>query len=45
MVLLGGGGYTITNVAKCWAYNTGLLLGNEISEKIPEDDEYYHVYN
>jgi len=26
-VLLGGGGYTVKNVARCWAYETGLALG------------------
>ena len=26
MVLLGGGGYTIENVARCWTYETGLML-------------------
>ena len=27
MVLLGGGGYTIENVSRCWAYETGVVLG------------------
>ena len=27
LMLLGGGGYTVQNVAKCWAYETGLVLG------------------
>lgn len=27
MVLLGGGGYTIENVARCWTYETGLMMG------------------
>ena len=27
MLVLGGGGYTINNVARCWAYETGRLLG------------------
>ena len=27
MMLLGGGGYTVHNVARCWAYETGLVLG------------------
>lgn len=30
MVLLGGGGYTIENVARCWTYETGLMVGREI---------------
>lgn len=27
MLVLGGGGYTINNVARCWAFETGKLLG------------------
>jgi acetoin utilization deacetylase AcuC-like enzyme len=28
MLVLGGGGYTIRNVARCWTYETGCLLGH-----------------
>jgi histone deacetylase 1/2 len=27
IILLGGGGYTVTNVSRCWAYETSLALG------------------
>ena len=27
MLILGGGGYRINNVARCWAYETGRILG------------------
>jgi histone deacetylase 1/2 len=27
LMLLGGGGYTVQNVARCWVYETGLTLG------------------
>ena len=27
LLVLGGGGYTINNVARCWAYETGRILG------------------
>lgn len=27
LLVLGGGGYTINNVARCWTYETGKLLG------------------
>lgn len=30
MMLLGGGGYTVHNVSRCWLYETGLALGEEI---------------
>lgn len=31
LLLLGGGGYTIRNVARCWAYETSVALDVEIS--------------
>jgi len=42
-LVLGGGGYTIRNVARCWAYETSVLLNTEISNEIPFNDyfEYY----
>lgn len=32
LLVLGGGGYTIRNVARCWAYETSLLLNTAISD-------------
>lgn len=26
-IMMGGGGYTIENVSRCWAYETGVALG------------------
>ncbi len=40
LMLLGGGGYTIINVARCWAYETGVALGADMSEDLPVS-EYY----
>ncbi|KNC72277.1 hypothetical protein SARC_15170, partial [Sphaeroforma arctica JP610] len=31
LLLLGGGGYTIENVARCWALETAVAVGVEIS--------------
>lgn len=43
-LVLGGGGYTIRNVARCWAYETATLLGKEdIPNDIPFND-YYEYY-
>ena len=37
MLVLGGGGYTLRNVARCWAYETALLVGqDDISNEIPD---------
>jgi histone deacetylase 1/2 len=42
-LVLGGGGYTIRNVARCWAYETSVLLGKGIPNEVPYNDyfEYY----
>lgn len=29
-VLIGGGGYSLRNVARCWTYETSVALGVEI---------------
>ena len=42
-LVLGGGGYTIRNVSRCWAYETSVLLDTEISNEIPFND-YYEYY-
>ncbi|KAJ2562612.1 hypothetical protein GGH95_004653 [Coemansia sp. RSA 1836] len=40
---LGGGGYTIRNVARTWAYETSVLLGTELDPVLPYND-YYDFY-
>jgi histone deacetylase 1/2 len=43
LLLLGGGGYTIRNVARAWTYETSIALGTEIPNELPYNDyfEYY----
>ena len=43
ILLLGGGGYTIKNVARCWTLETARALGVEVSNDLPYNDyfEYY----
>ncbi|KAG8746144.1 histone deacetylase [Ceratobasidium sp. 414] len=36
LLVLGGGGYTIHNVARCWTNETSILLGVEVSELLPD---------
>merc|ERR1711937_894508 len=43
LLVLGGGGYTVRNVARCWANETGVLLDEKLSEEIPYN-EYYEYY-
>lgn len=42
-LILGGGGYTMRNVARTWAYETGCLVGDEMSANLPYND-YYEYY-
>jgi len=43
LLLLGGGGYTIRNVARCWTLETAVALGTEIANELPYNDyfEYF----
>jgi len=43
LMLSGGGGYTIRNVARCWTYETAVALGAEIANELPYNDyfEYF----
>nr|WCZ58515.1 histone deacetylase 1 [Andalucia godoyi] len=42
-LVLGGGGYTVRNVARCWTYETAVLLGRDIPDELPYNDffEYF----
>uniref|UniRef100_A0A453NR69 Histone deacetylase n=1 Tax=Aegilops tauschii subsp. strangulata TaxID=200361 RepID=A0A453NR69_AEGTS len=40
MMVLGGGGYTIRNVARCWCYETAVAVGVEPDNKLPYNDYY-----
>jgi histone deacetylase 1/2 len=43
LLMVGGGGYTIRNVARCWTYETSIALNVEIANELPYNDyfEYY----
>ena len=38
------GGYTVRNVARCWANETAVCVGQQISNNIPKNDPYYDHY-
>lgn len=42
VLVLGGGGYTMRNVSRAWAYETGLLVGQNMGADLPYND-YYEV--
>lgn len=41
-LVLGGGGYTMRNVARTWAFETGQLVGSELGPQLPYND-YFDV--
>ncbi|KAJ3523881.1 hypothetical protein NM208_g12282 [Fusarium decemcellulare] len=42
-LVLGGGGYTMRNVARTWAFETGVLVGQDMERTLPYN-EYYEYY-
>lgn len=42
-LVVGGGGYTMRNVARTWAYETGVLVGEDMGPVLPFN-EYYEYY-
>ncbi|KAM0938056.1 putative histone deacetylase [Dioscorea sansibarensis] len=43
LMVVGGGGYTIRNVARCWCYETAVAVGVEPENKLPYN-EYYEYF-
>jgi len=43
LLILGGGGYTIRNVARCWTYETSVALDSPVDDELPYNDyfEYF----
>eukprot|EP01068_Selenidium_serpulae_P010081 Selendium_serpulae@DN5385_c0_g1_i2.p1 len=44
MVVVGGGGYTLRNVPKCWTYESASLLGLCLNPYIPASSQYMAYY-
>jgi histone deacetylase 1/2 len=44
LLVLGGGGYTLRNVPRCWAYETGISLGLELEDDLPRTDFHEYFY-
>ncbi|CAG7837718.1 unnamed protein product [Allacma fusca] len=43
LLVLGGGGYTVRNVARCWTYETSLLVEEQINNELPYT-EYFEYF-
>ncbi|KZS98740.1 hypothetical protein SISNIDRAFT_403611 [Sistotremastrum niveocremeum HHB9708] len=43
LLILGGGGYTIHNVSRCWTYETSILVGCDVPNELPRTpyDAYF----
>ncbi|KAL2216553.1 histone deacetylase 1 [Thermoascus aurantiacus ATCC 26904] len=39
-MIVGGGGYTMRNVARTWAFETGILVGEVLGPQLPYNDYY-----
>jgi acetoin utilization deacetylase AcuC-like enzyme len=44
LLVTGGGGYIKTSVARCWTWETAVLLGQDIKDQLPEDTDYYNFF-
>lgn len=42
--MIGGGGYTIRNIARAWTYETSVALGIELNNQIPENEYSSYFY-
>ena len=43
LLVLGGGGYTVRNVARAWTHETAVLTRSELSPTVP-DNEYLEYF-
>jgi histone deacetylase 1/2 len=44
-ICLGGGGYTVENVSRCWAYESAIAVGIDLSNQLPKNLEYMNEYS
>eukprot|EP00803_Ostreobium_quekettii_P006739 evm.model.scf_462.1 EVM.evm.TU.scf_462.1 scf_462:1241-5962(-) len=45
LLVLGGGGYTLRNVSRCWTYETGRLMNVDLPDEIPDSAlQEYNYY-
>ena len=44
VIVTGGGGYTLRNIPRVWTYETSVVLGHEIDNKIPDNKYASYFY-
>jgi histone deacetylase 3 len=43
-LVLGGGGYTVRNVARCWTYETSICVDKDLALELPYSTEYFEYF-
>ena len=43
-LVLGGGGYTVRNVARAWTYETSICVDQDLSLELPYNTEYFEYF-
>ena len=44
LLVLGGGGYVIRNVARCWTYETSICTEQDLVSDLPYNTEYFEYF-
>ena len=44
LMVLGGGGYTVRNVARCWTYETSICVDQDLTSELPYNTEYFEYF-
>ena len=44
LLVLGGGGYVIRNVARCWTYETAICTEQDLQAELPFNTEYFEYF-
>ena len=44
LLVLGGGGYVIRNVARCWTYETSICTETDLVSELPYNTEYFEYF-
>ena len=44
LLVLGGGGYTLKNVARCWTHETAVLCGRRLPNELPTSTSFYDYF-
>lgn len=44
LIITGGGGYTLRNIPRVWTYETSVVLGESIDNKIPDNKYSSYFY-